>query len=90
MANASFYRLKFRTIHLVIDYHFPLPFMDQMFERLAGKSFYCFLDGYSGYNQLLLILRIKKRLHLHVHLVHMHIEECSLLSLMHLQLFKDA
>ena len=30
--------------------HFPLPFMDQMLERLAGQSFYCFLDGYSGYN----------------------------------------
>ena len=30
--------------------HFPLPFIDQMLERLAGKSFYCFLDGYSGYN----------------------------------------
>lgn len=32
--------------------HFPLPFMDQMLERLAGKAFYCFLDGYSGYNQI--------------------------------------
>ena len=32
--------------------HFPLPFMDQMLERLAGQSFYCFLDGYSGYNQI--------------------------------------
>jgi hypothetical protein len=32
--------------------HFPLPFMDQMLERLAGKNFYCFLDGYSGYNQI--------------------------------------
>ncbi|KAM2903516.1 hypothetical protein COP2_003323 [Malus domestica] len=32
-------------------YHFPLPFMDQMLERLAGHAFYCFLDGYSGYNQ---------------------------------------
>ena len=30
--------------------HYPLPFMDQMLERLAGKSFYYFLDGYSGYN----------------------------------------
>ena len=30
--------------------HFPLPFMDQMLERLAGQAFYCFLDGYSGYN----------------------------------------
>nr|GEW50739.1 reverse transcriptase domain-containing protein [Tanacetum cinerariifolium] len=26
-------------------YHFPLPFMDQMLERLAGNEFYCFLDG---------------------------------------------
>jgi len=26
--------------------------MDQMLERLASKSFYCFLDGYSGYNQI--------------------------------------
>ena len=33
-------------------YHYPLPFMDQMLERLAGQSFYCFLDGYSGYNQI--------------------------------------
>ena len=32
--------------------HFPLPFIDQMLERLAGQSFYCFLDGYSGYNQI--------------------------------------
>ncbi|KAJ9553266.1 hypothetical protein OSB04_017311 [Centaurea solstitialis] len=32
--------------------HFPLPFIDQMLERLAGHEFYCFLDGYSGYNQI--------------------------------------
>ncbi|WCJ22553.1 Gag-Pol polyprotein [Euphorbia peplus] len=32
--------------------HFPLPFVDQMLERLAGYAFYCFLDGYSGYNQI--------------------------------------
>jgi hypothetical protein len=23
-----------------------------MLECLAGKSFYCFLDGYNGYNQI--------------------------------------
>ncbi|KAB2629204.1 hypothetical protein D8674_033999 [Pyrus ussuriensis x Pyrus communis] len=34
--------------------HFPLPFLDQMLERLAGYSFYCFLDGYSGYNQIVI------------------------------------
>ncbi|CAN6685845.1 unnamed protein product [Malus baccata var. baccata] len=34
--------------------HFPLPFIDQMLERLAGYAFYCFLDGYSGYNQIVI------------------------------------
>ncbi|CAN6691832.1 unnamed protein product [Malus baccata var. baccata] len=34
--------------------HFPLPFLDQMLERLAGHPFYCFLDGYSGYNQIVI------------------------------------
>ncbi|KAJ9557142.1 hypothetical protein OSB04_011756 [Centaurea solstitialis] len=32
--------------------HFPLPFINQMLDRLAGKEFYCFLDSYSGYNQI--------------------------------------
>ena len=29
--------------------HFPLLFIDQMLERLAGHMFYCFLGGLSGY-----------------------------------------
>nr|GEW49743.1 reverse transcriptase domain-containing protein [Tanacetum cinerariifolium] len=29
--------------------HFPLPFMDQMLERLAGNQYYCFLDGFFGF-----------------------------------------
>ena len=33
-------------------YHYLLLFMDQMLERLAGQSFYYFLDVYSGYNQI--------------------------------------
>ncbi|GJX60190.1 reverse transcriptase domain-containing protein [Tanacetum coccineum] len=32
--------------------HFPLPFMDQMLERLAGNKYFCFLDGFSGYFQI--------------------------------------
>ncbi|XP_071704958.1 uncharacterized protein [Rutidosis leptorrhynchoides] len=32
--------------------HFPLPFIDQMLERLAGKEFYYFLDGLSEYFQI--------------------------------------
>nr|GEW50115.1 reverse transcriptase domain-containing protein [Tanacetum cinerariifolium] len=43
--------------HVCIDYrklnestrkdHFPLPFMDQMLERLAGNQYYYFLDGFA-------------------------------------------
>ena len=32
--------------------HFPMPFIDQMLDRLAGHPHFCFLDGYSGYNQI--------------------------------------
>uniref|UniRef100_A0A2N9GY26 Integrase catalytic domain-containing protein n=1 Tax=Fagus sylvatica TaxID=28930 RepID=A0A2N9GY26_FAGSY len=32
--------------------HFPLPFIDQILERVAGHKYYCFLDGYSGYYQI--------------------------------------
>ena len=32
--------------------HFPLPFIDQMLDRLIGHHHFCFLDGYSGYNQI--------------------------------------
>ncbi|CAM8882606.1 unnamed protein product [Rhodiola kirilowii] len=31
---------------------FPLPFIDHMLDRLAGKPYFCFLDGFSGYNQI--------------------------------------
>ena len=28
--------------------HFPLPFINQVLERVSGHPFYYFLDGYSG------------------------------------------
>nr|GEV10406.1 DNA-directed DNA polymerase [Tanacetum cinerariifolium] len=34
--------------------HFSLPFMDQMLERLARNEFYCFLDRFLGYFQILI------------------------------------
>ena len=36
--------------------HFPLPFIDQMVVRLSGHDYYCFLDGYSRYNQISIVL----------------------------------
>ena len=32
--------------------HYPLPFIDQILEKLSGENYFCFLDGYSGYNQI--------------------------------------
>ncbi|XP_024021692.1 uncharacterized protein LOC112091695 [Morus notabilis] len=41
--------------------HFPLPFIDQMQDRLAGHKYYCFLDGYSGYNQIVIAPEDQKK-----------------------------
>lgn len=41
--------------------HFPLPFIDQMLERLAGHEHYCFLDGFSGYFQIPITPEDKKK-----------------------------
>ena len=42
--------------------HFPLPFIDQMLDRLAGNELYCFPDGYSGYNQILIALEDQEKM----------------------------
>ncbi|GER36637.1 retrotransposon gag protein [Striga asiatica] len=36
--------------------HFPLPFIDQILDRLSGHQLYCFLDGLSGYYQVAIAL----------------------------------
>ena len=41
--------------------HFPLPFIDQMLDRLAGHPHFCFLDGYSGYNQIAIALEDQEK-----------------------------
>nr|GEV36990.1 reverse transcriptase domain-containing protein [Tanacetum cinerariifolium] len=41
--------------------HFPLPFMDQMLERLAGNQYYCFLDSFSGYFQIPIDLKDQEK-----------------------------
>ena len=32
--------------------HFPLPFIDQILDLLAGSSYFCFLDRYSGFTHI--------------------------------------
>ena len=35
--------------------HFPFPFIDEMLEWLAKHSYFCYLDGYSGYHHQIAI-----------------------------------
>ena len=42
--------------------HFPLPFIDQMLDRLAGHPHFCFLYGYSGYNQIAIALEDQEKI----------------------------
>ena len=58
--------------------HFPLPFIDQMLDRLAGYSYYCFLDGYSRYNQIAIGPKIRRKLHSHAPTEHLLLEGCPL------------
>ena len=32
--------------------HYPLPFIDQILERLSKNTHFCYLDGYSGFSQI--------------------------------------
>ena len=41
--------------------HYPLPFINQILDRLAGHSHYCFLDGYSRYNQIAIALEDQEK-----------------------------
>ncbi|RVW18356.1 Retrovirus-related Pol polyprotein from transposon 17.6 [Vitis vinifera] len=45
--------IDYRKLNVVTrNDHFPLPFIDQVFERVLGHPFYCFLDGSSEYFQI--------------------------------------
>ena len=41
--------------------HFPLPFMDQLLERISRHPFYCFLDGYSSYFQIEIVVEDQEK-----------------------------
>ncbi|RDX90722.1 Retrovirus-related Pol polyprotein, partial [Mucuna pruriens] len=66
--------------------HFPLPFIDQVLEKLIGKSHYCFLDDIC---KSTLHLKINTRLPLPAHLVPLHILACHLACARHLSTLHD-
>nr|GEW41763.1 reverse transcriptase domain-containing protein [Tanacetum cinerariifolium] len=62
--------------------HFPLPFIDQMLERLAGNEFYCFLDGFSGYFQIPIDPQDHEKLLSHALMKHSRTDACPLACVM--------
>ena len=55
-----------RKWHICVDFrelnkatlkdYFPLPFINQVLDTLSEKQYFSFIDGYSGYNQILIAL----------------------------------
>ena len=43
-------------------YHFLLSFLDHILDKLAGHEYYCFFDGYSGYNQITISLEDQEKM----------------------------
>nr|GEY09726.1 reverse transcriptase domain-containing protein [Tanacetum cinerariifolium] len=62
--------------------HFPLPFMDQMLERLAGNEFYCFLDGFSRYFQIPIDPKTRRKLLSHALMEPSRTDACPLACVM--------
>ncbi|RVW81639.1 Retrovirus-related Pol polyprotein from transposon 17.6 [Vitis vinifera] len=54
--------IDFRKLNAVTKKdHFPLPFLDQVLERVVGHDYYCFLDGYSGYFRIAIALEDQEK-----------------------------
>jgi hypothetical protein len=56
--------------------HFPLLFIDEMLERLANHTYFCYLDGYSGSCKFPFTRMINTKQCLHALMEHLHIEGC--------------
>ena len=60
------------TIRVCVDYRklnaattidpFPIPFTDAVLDAVAGHEIYSFLDGFSGYNQVLMALEDREKM----------------------------
>src|SRR6187200_969939 len=70
--------------------HYPLPFIDQMLERLSKHTHFCFLELFWVFSNTCVKKGIKKRSLLLLPSVPMLIDICLLVYVMHLLPFKDA
>ena len=41
--------------------HYPVPFIVQVLDWLAGKEYYCFLDDYFGHNEIVIALENQEK-----------------------------
>ena len=70
--------------------HYPLPFIDQMLERLSKHTHFCFLDGYSGFSQIPVSKEDQEKTTFTCPFDTFAIDVCLLVYVMHLLPFKDA
>ena len=68
--------------------HYPLPFVNQMLDRLAGHPYLCFLDGYLGYNQIAIAPEDQEKTTFTCPMAPLLLEGCHLDYVMVLPLFK--
>ena len=69
--------------------HYPLPFIDQMLERLSKHTHFCFLDCYSGFSQIPMSKQDQEKTTLIALSVPLLIDVCLLVYAMQLLPFKD-
>ena len=70
--------------------HYPLPFIDQMLERLSKHTHFCFLDGYSGFSQIPVSQPDQEKTTFTCPFGTYAYRVCLLVYVMHLPPFKDA
>lgn len=63
--------------------HFPLPFIDQMLERLAGHTRYSFLDKMPGYFHIHIASEDQKKANFTYPYAYLYIGGCPLGYVMH-------
>lgn len=62
------------------NYHFPVPFINQMLKTLIRRTHYCCLDRYFGFYQILVAPKNQEKNHIHLSLQDFCLQKKSHLS----------